>query len=65
MKYGIKKINANSISLWTTTQEWLSSRFVGLSANHAAKEWKTEKGAQRVANRIGGEVFTITNLMNY
>ena len=68
MTYGIKKA-ANTPSgkpfLFTTTGDWLSARFVGLGSNHTAKEWKTEAGAKRVAAKRGGEVFTITETMNY
>ena len=68
MTYGIKKAsNAPSGKpfLFTTTGDWISARFVGLGSNHAAKEWKTEAGAKRVAAKRGGEVFTITETMNY
>ena len=68
MTYGIKKAsNASSGKpfLFTTTGDWISARFVGLGSNHAAKEWKTEAGAKRVAAKRGGEVFTITETMNY
>jgi hypothetical protein len=68
MTYGIKKA-ANTPSgkpfLFTTTGDWLSARFVGLGSNHSAKEWKTEAGAKRTAAKRGGEVFTITETMNY
>ncbi len=61
--YGIKKTIGKGTALWTTTKEWISARFVGIGANHAAKEWKTRKGAQKNADRFGGEVFTIS--LNY
>ncbi len=60
--YGIKKVLGKGTALWTTTGGWLNHRFVGLGANHSAKEWKTRAGAQRNANRLGGEVFTITSV---
>jgi hypothetical protein len=68
MTYGIKK-TANTPSgkpfLFTTTGDWISARFVGLGSNHAATEWKTESGAKRAAAKRGGEVFTVTETMNY
>lgn len=69
MAFGIKKASSNPKGkpfLFTTTNEWLSARFVGLGSNHSAKEWKTRRGAERAAARRGGEVFTITEaVMNY
>ena len=68
MTFGIKKAASNvngKPSLFTTTNDWLSARFIGIGANHAAKEWKTRAGAERAAKRRGGEVFTITDTMNY
>ena len=67
MTHGIKKnlVGVKAPRLFTTTGDWLPARFVGLGANHAAKEWKTRAGAERAAKRFGGEVFTITETMNY
>jgi chromosome segregation and condensation protein ScpB len=52
--------------LFTTTRHFISARFVGLGSNHAAKEWKTRRGAERAAQRYGGEVFEIVgDVMRY
>ncbi len=68
MTYGIKKASSTpngTPSLLTTSGEWISARFVGVGSNHAAKQWKTEAAARRVAAIRGGAVFTITETMNY
>jgi len=68
MTFGIKKTSdANGKPLlFTTVNNWISARFVGIGANHAAKEWQTRAGAERAAYQRGGEVFTITDdKMNY
>jgi hypothetical protein len=68
MTYGIKKASnapSGTPSLLTTSGEWISARFVGVGSNHAAKQWKTEAAARRVAAIRGGAVFTITETMNY
>lgn len=65
MSYGIKKrIGQTGIAIMTETQGWMSSRHVGLDALKE-QQWKTRKGAERNAKRFGGEVFTITETMNY
>jgi len=67
MTFGIKKASSSENGkplLFTTTNEWLSARFIGIFAR-TAKEWKTRAGAERAAKRRGGEVFTITDTMNY
>ena len=67
--YGLKKGTLAPHAkpfLLTTDNDWISARFIGLGSNHAAKEWKTEKGALNAAKRFGGVVFTIQDgTMNY
>jgi hypothetical protein len=69
MTYGIKKASNTpngTPSLLTASGEWISARFVGVGSNHAAKQWKTEAAARRVAAIRGGAVFLITKtIMNY
>jgi len=69
MTFGIKKAASNANGkplLFTTTNHWISARFVGIGTRHAAKEWKTRAGAERAAHRRGGEVFTLADdTMNY
>ena len=67
MTFGIKKESqaANGKPLlFTEENNWQSARFVGIGGD-GAKEWKTRAGAERASLRWGGEVFTITNTMNY
>jgi hypothetical protein len=63
MTYGIKKASSTpngTPSLLTTSGDWILARFVGVGSNHAAKQWKTEAAARRVAAIRGGAVFLIT-----
>ena len=69
MTFGIKKAAIAATGkplLFTDKNEWQSAKFVGIGASDAAKEWKTQAGAERASLRWGGEVFTISDgKMNY
>ena len=67
MTYGIKKETANPSkpAILINSGEYMSCRYVGGPGGLLAKQWKTRKGAERVATRRGGEVFEITDILNY
>lgn len=56
--YGIKRaLSTGAISIFTTTNEWESQKYIGPGASFSGKEWKTRTGAQKNAERHGADVF--------
>ena len=65
--YGIKRTTASgSVMVHTKAQGFMHRRFVG-GGGYAPSEWKTKRGAERAAARLGvGIVFEISdNIMHY